>query len=107
MERPFDYPGSVSDSIAPSPHDMKQLESFLVGDNDGMVSWKIVTVPNNWTDDDIDLIVADRWPAEHCTHAHDCCGNYYPRTAKWAKHPFMTECGLQTIIVSQNYICNV
>lgn len=32
--------------------------------------------------DVVEELVHDHFPAEHCTHAHDCCGRWYQGTAE-------------------------
>lgn len=83
MERPFDYPGSTSDIIAADPYDLKRANDSAFHYEFDHYGGNVVRVtgwfaPEWWTREDIENVVAQRFPAEHCTHEHDCCGHYYP-----------------------------
>lgn len=109
MERPFDYPGSTSDMVLPCFSEMRQVTSWLVHEDDGdtVIRWAVYSVPNDWSDDDMDSVVDGRFASEHCTHAHDCCGHLYARKAQWAWHPHHVECGLRAVVISQRFIRNI
>lgn len=109
MEMPFDYPGSTSDMVSASAHQMRKLTSWLMRDEDGdgVTNWSIHSVPDWWTDDDMDAIVDDRYASERCHHEHDCCGQLYARKGKWAWHPFQIECGSKAVVISQYFVRNI
>lgn len=55
---------------------------------------------------DATLVFMENWaaaehPAHHCTHEHDCCGNFYPRS------PTVTQIGINRFMVVQNYYQNI
>lgn len=109
MEMPFDYPGSISDGVHASAHQMNKVASWIVQDDDGegVVNWSVHSVPDWWTDDDMDAIVDDRWASEHCQHSHDCCGNLYARKGQWAWHPHHLSCGSKVVVISQRFVRNI
>ena len=112
MERPFDTAASVAaaDSIAPDPDAVRVIHTTTHADpiGDGFVFWRVATVPNWWSDDEISEIVHELWPRERCTHAHDCCGHSYAGYASWAAHPApMEPPHCRTIIISQRVSPNI
>ena len=111
MERPFDYPGSTSDSITLDPSHLQVLShSFtdISSDCQGERLWVgICTVPTFWSDDDISNMVSNRWESEHCTHSHDCCGHYYASTGRWTDLGRTDGSGDRMIVVHQSYSQNV
>lgn len=108
MERPFDYPGSTSNMVLPSFSEMRQITSWLIHEDDGatVIRWAVYSVPSDWSDDDMDCVVDDRFAAERCTHSHDCCGNLYGRKGQWAWHPHHVDCGERAVVISQRFIRN-
>lgn len=87
MERPFDYPHSSSDIVSPDVYDLKRANDSAFNLEFERFGGHIVRVtgwyaPDWWDRKDIEDVVAEKFPNEHCYHGHDCCGHYYPEAGK-------------------------
>lgn len=55
------------------------------GSGGSYTQYIVCEVPFQWSDEQIGEWVREEFPARHCQHEHDCCGQYYPGNAEWAK----------------------
>lgn len=60
----------------------------------------IVLYVGKATDKFIEEYVEERFPAEHCQHAHDCCGHWYANTASFRRHGDL-------VLLKQSYTLNI
>ena len=85
--------------------------SFDDQDNpQGGTSWSAWNAPSNTSDEQIEAWIDECFPAEHCTHDHDCCGNRYHRRANWSVHIDARDArgnGTKVIILSRLWIFNI
>lgn len=59
-------------------------------------------LPRSMLDAEVDDLVAGMFPATHCHHEHDCCGNWYARRATWTR-----GAARNTIVVVQGWALNI
>ena len=83
MERPFDYPGRHSDIVSPDPYHMVRADGGFIRIQTGDLGEYVTSitpwfVPDWWTAEDIESVVANKFEADYCQHAYDCCGHSYP-----------------------------
>lgn len=116
MERPFDYTGRHSDTVAPAPHHLTRAvgagEITLTGGELGEYVTRITPwhAPDWWSADDIARVVASRFEAERCRHAHDCCGHYYAgrgRVLSITSHTDSHGQRVQLVLVCVEYSQNI
>lgn len=55
------------------------------GYGDTFTKYHVCEVPFDWTDEQIDEWVRGHFYVYRCEHEYDCCGNYYPSSAEWAR----------------------
>ena len=110
MERPFDYPGSQSDSFSPDPSHLTELARLTENlDDQGQGHFlhrMVCQCPTYWSDDEVTAVVRDEYPEERCHHEYDCCGQYYGRTATWVDLKEERD-GYRLILVNYSFVQNV
>lgn len=52
------------------------------------------------SDEDVERMADERWPAEHCMHSYDCCANWYQNS------PYIERSGKFAVIIL-TYTCNI
>ena len=84
------------------------MRQLYADDGESYTTYRLCHVPSDWDHNRVDSWVLTRFPAERCQHSHDCCGNYYARSAKWSLvNGGAYGDGVREILVRQAHVCNI